>query len=221
MTRMDQVFKAYDVRGTVPDQLDAHDVPGHRPGHGPVRRGARDPDGPRHARIGGGAVGGLLRRRALRGGRGHRPRDGVHRLPLLRRRASRCPGRHVHRLAQPGAVQRHEAVPLRRPPHRPRHRAGRDPGDRRVPAGRASGPGRGPPARAQPARRMGGARDLLRRPGLPATAQGRRRHRQRHGGLGRAHRLLQPPVLGGDPLPRARRQLPQPPGRPDPAGEPE
>ena len=54
-----------------------------------------------------------------------RPRHGLDRLLVLRLGAPRCAGRHVHGLAQPGAVQRPQDVPLGRAPHRARHRAGR------------------------------------------------------------------------------------------------
>ena len=128
------------------------------------------------------------------GCRGHRPRDGVHRLPLLRRRASRCSRRHVTASHNPA---RYNGMKLCLSGARPvgrRHRAGRDPGDRRVPARQAPG------APAKAPRRERNLLDewaehvhLLRRPGLPAAAQGRRRHRQRHGGFGRSSHLLQPP----------------------------
>ena len=59
------------------------------------------------------------------GRRRRRPRPGVDRPRLLRRRPLRRARRDVHRLAQPGAVQRRQAVPGRRPPGRRRHRPGR------------------------------------------------------------------------------------------------
>ena len=67
----------------------------------------------------------LLRRRAGRGGRRDRPRHGLDRLLVLRLGPPRRAGRHVHGVAQPGAVQRHQDVPLRRAPDRARHRPGR------------------------------------------------------------------------------------------------
>ena len=220
MTRMDQVFKAYDVRGTVPDQLDATMC------QAIGRAMARFAGAPEILMARDMRESGVELSKAFSDGvraegvNGHRPGHGVHGLPLLRRRPSRCARRDVHRFAQSGPVQRDQAVPLGRPPDRSRHRPGRDSGDGREPAGRASGRADRVLARAQPARRVGRARDLLRRPGRPAAAQGRRRHGQRHGRAGRADRLLPPPVLGRHPLSRARRQLSQPSGRPDPAREP-
>ncbi len=61
---------------------------------------------------------------------------------------------------------------------------------------------------------------VLRRRQLAAPAQGRGRHRQRHGRAGRADRVRAAALHGRHPLPRARRQLPEPPGRSDPAREP-
>ena len=56
-----------------------------------------------------------------------------------------APGRHVHRLAQPGRLQRDQDVPGRGPPDRPGHRAGRDPA-----------PGRGAPGAPRRRRRIAG-----------------------------------------------------------------
>ena len=51
----------------------------------------------------------------------------LDRPALLRQRQPRPAGRDVHGQPQPGAVQRHQAVPGRRPAGRPGHRPGRDP----------------------------------------------------------------------------------------------
>ncbi len=195
-------------------------VPRHRPGHGAFRRGARDPRGTGHARVRRRAVAGVLRRRACRGRRGDRPGSRLHRLPLLRGRPSRRTGRDVHRFAQPGAVQRHEALPVGRPPDRARHGPRRHRGRGRE-ALRRTGPAadRRPP-RARSAGGVGRPRHLLRRRRVPAPAQGGGRHRQRDGRPGRADRLRPAALRGRDPVPGARRQLPEPSGRPDPAGEP-
>ena len=53
-----------------------------------------------------------------------------------------------------------------------------------------------------------------------APAAGGGRHRQRHGWSGGAQGLRGAALRGGDPLPRVGRQLPQPSGRSHPAGEP-
>ena len=55
-------------------------------------------------------------------------------------------------------------------------------------------------------------RSLRRRVGA-AAAEGRRRHRQRHGRPGRAGGVRAPAVRPRGPLRRARRHLPEPPGR--------
>ena len=52
------------------------------------------------------------------------------------------------------------------------------------------------------------------------AAQGRRRHRQRHGRPRRPGGVRRAARRARDPVPRARRHLPEPPGRPDPAREP-
>ena len=61
---------------------------------------------------------------------------------------------------------------------------------------------------------------LVRRPVAAQAAQGRGRHRQRHGRSRRAQGLRTPAVRSRDDVRRARRHLPEPPGRPDPAGQP-
>ena len=60
-------------------------------------------------------VDGLRRGRHGPGRRRRRPRPRLDRPALLRRRPPRRPRGHVHRLAQPGPVQRHQALPGRRP----------------------------------------------------------------------------------------------------------
>ncbi len=135
--------------------------------------------------------------------------------------ASRRARRHVHGVAQPGPVQRHEAVPRRGPAGGQRQRPRRHPRPRPRRCWASPCPGAdGGPARARPARGVGRPRGLLRRRRLVAPAQGGRRHRQRDGRLRRADRVQAPALRGRDPLPRARRHLPQPPGGPDPAREP-
>ena len=163
VNRMDQVFKAYDVRGTVPDQLDADMCRAigramARFAGAPEILVARD-----MRRVGDRAVGGVLRRRAGRGRRRHRPGHGLHRLPVLRVGPPRRARRHVHGLAQPGAVQRHEALPVGGEADRARHRAGGHPGRGREAARRAAAAAARRPPGAGPARRVGRARGLLRR----------------------------------------------------------
>ena len=57
MSRMDQVFKAYDVRGTVPDQLDADMCRAIGRAMARFAGAPRDPGRPRHARVRRGALG--------------------------------------------------------------------------------------------------------------------------------------------------------------------
>ena len=146
---------------------------------------------------------------------------GVHRPLLLRGRHPRRARRDVHRQPQPGAVQRHQAVPRRRRADRPGDRARRDQGDgrgRSARARRGSGPRRAP----RPAARLRRARALVRRRRRARAAPGRRRHRQR-----RRRPRSCPAVFAGlpvrahDPLRRARRHLPEPPRRPDQGREPQ
>ena len=144
MTALDAIFKAYDIRGTVPDQLDDEHVPRHRVGLRPLRRRRRGSSSAatcgRRARSSSAAFADGVTRA---GRRRRRPRAGLDRPRVLRRRPLRRAGRDVHRLAQPGPVQRHQAVPRRGPAGRRRHRAGRDPGDGRGRARRRrSGAGR-------------------------------------------------------------------------------
>ena len=235
MSDLSQIVKAYDVRGTVPDQwdervaealgaaftqlLNSTDEPGDAVVVGHDMR-ATSP----------GLAARVRRRRTRRGALGDRDRPRLHRPALLRLRLARPARRDVHRQPQPGAVQRHQDVPRRRPPDRPGQRPGRDP---------ASGP-RPCWTRATlvpPVRRPGRAerRDLLpdyagylrklvdlsRHP----AAEGGRRRRQRHG---RPHR---PDRAGRRGLPALPLEivplyfeldgtLPQPRGQPARPGEP-
>ena len=123
----------------------------------------------------------------------------------------------VHRQPQPGPVQRHQAVPGRR-----RARSARTPASPRSrrwsPAGSSSGPKiPGRVERARPAAGVRRARALVRRPRRARAAAGRRRHRQRRGRPRRARGVRRAAVRAHHPLRRARRHLPEPPGRSDPA----
>ena len=142
---LDSIFKAYDVRGIYPDEIDESIA--RRIGNafvaftGSARvlvgRDARPSSEPLVAAFTEGAL--------MAGADVVDLGAGVDRPLLLRRRQPRRAGGHVHRQPQPRPVQRREAVPGRRPAHRPGHRAGRDQGDgrRRAPrAGRRPGSGR-------------------------------------------------------------------------------
>ena len=133
-----------------------------------------------------------------------------------------APGRHVHRVAQPGPVQRHQAVPGRRPPGRRGHRAGRDQG---------AWPHDGVPAPPDEPRPVSTTLDLLGDFADHVRSLRRRRRRSRPlkvvadtangmGGLVVPRGVRRPAVRPRGAVRRARRHLPEPPGRPDPAREP-
>ena len=121
------IFKAYDVRGTVPDQLDEELA--RATGRAYVQvTGATEvvvgydmrPSSPGMAgAFADGATDGRRRR--------HDDRPGLDRPALLRLGPPRHAGRDVHRQPQPGAVQRHQDVPGARAADRPGDRARRDP----------------------------------------------------------------------------------------------
>ena len=127
MASLSDVFKAYDIRGVVPDQLNATQF--RAIGMAVARftgdttllvaRDMRESGVP--------TLAGVRRRCPVGRGDGHRPRPRLHRPAVLRRRQPRRPRGDVHRLAQPRSLQRPQAVPVGRPAHRPGHRAGRDP----------------------------------------------------------------------------------------------
>ncbi len=176
--------------------------------------------GPRHAAHRGRAGRRLRRGGAAPGARRGRPRPGLHRPDVLRLGPPRRARRDVHRLAQPGPVQRHQDVPGRRQAHRGGHRA--RPTSRRW--RRWASSRRPPPPAGIEARDLLGAfADHVRSfvdVSVPAAHEGRGRHRQRHGWPGRARGVRRAAGRARRALRRARRHVPQPPGRPDPAREP-
>ena len=97
MAALDDVFKAYDIRGTVPDQLDAAMCRGDRRRLRPLRRsttaaGATGPGGPRHAADSGVELAAAFAEGvAAQGRRRRRPRPRLHRPRVLRRRARSTP----------------------------------------------------------------------------------------------------------------------------------
>ena len=216
------IFKAYDVRGTVPDQLDEELA--RRAGAAFVQVVAATtvvvghdmrPSSPGLAdAFGTGAAHGGSRRREHRAG--------LDRRALLRLGPPRPPRRDVHRQPQPRAVQRDQAVPRRRrrrsawSPGSPRSATGSSPHLRRTRSGRAPSPrstcststshtcSPWPPSRAVASRSSSTPATAWRAYTAPAVfdALGQR------AGRGRADVL------------RARRHLPQPRGQPDRAGEP-
>ena len=177
------VFKAYDVRGIVPDELDADGA------YAPRARLRR------RLRAGVMAIGHDMRlsspelaAAAIRGasrGRRRRRRPGPdrHRDALLRGRRVRLRGRPPgHRLAQPGRLQRHEDRPPRRAPGGRRHRPRPDQAARRSatlppPAGSAGRGRRSATSTPGFDDRVAGFID----PSAIRAAPGRAGRRQRHG----------------------------------------
>ena len=183
------VFKAYDVRGVVPDQIDetlarrtgAAFVPGRR---GPRPSSSATTCGRARRRWPAAFADGRRRGRRRRGD----DRAGLDRPALLRLRPPRASRRDVHREPQPGAVQRDQAVPGGRPADRCRHRPARDP--RRWSRPPRPTPSR-PPARSRSSTCSTPTPPTCSSlaPGRRPPAQGRRRRRQRHGRPHRARRL--------------------------------
>jgi phosphomannomutase len=125
MASLSNVFKAYDIRGVVPDELNALQFRAI---------------GVAVARFTGAPT--ILVARDMR--------DSGVALSEAFALGARSEGAHVIDLglastdllyyaAQSGKVQRAEAVPVRGPSHRTRHRLGGDPGHRRVAVGRLGG----------------------------------------------------------------------------------
>ena len=224
MADLDAIFKAYDIRGTAPDQLDAERRPGPRRG---LRRVRRRPGGRRSQVL----VGATCGRRAW----SSPPRSPTACGPRASTSSTSAwppptsctspPGK----LDAPGAMftashnpAQYNGIKLCLAGARP---VGEDTGLVEIKAMTADGV----PAAHGPAGglesldllpRLRRPRALLHRPHRAAAAQGRGRHRQRHGRARRAGRVRRPALRPRGPLRRARRHVPEPSGRPDPAGEP-
>ena len=160
---LDSIFKAYDVRGIYPDEIDESIA--RRVGNAFVAfTGAARVLVGRDARPSSEPLVAAFTEGALVAGAdvvdlGLASTD----LCYFAAGSLDAPGRDVHRQPQPGRVQRHEAVPGRRRAHRAGHRPGRDQGDGRRRAARA-GRGPGPGRAARPAARVRRPRPLVRRP---------------------------------------------------------
>ena len=215
---LSRVFKAYDVRGVVPDELDAELV--RRVGSAFVAwSGASEILIGRDSRllVTGARRGAHGRRHRTRGGR-DRPRARLHRPPVLRVRIARPARRDDHRESQPQGVQRAEVLPGRRETG---GRGLRAPGDRALvetgtpPVGTVAGPFAA--ATSWTPTSTTSCRSPTRR---DASAHRRGRHRERHGGTRRARGRRTAADHAAPPLRRARRHVPQPSGRPDRPREP-
>ena len=205
--------------GLVPDQLDADDVPRHRRRVRPLRRARRArARRARHA---------TLRRRAVRRVRRRRASQGVDVVDLGWRRPTSCTSRRARstrrarcsprRTTPPSTTASSSAWPARSRSARTRacSRSRRWPSAESTPAATE-----GTAHAGRSARRLRRPRALVRRRRRPDAAQGRRRHRQRHGRPRRARRVRTAAVRPRDHVRRARRHVPEPSGRPDPAREP-
>ena len=189
---LDAIFKAYDIRGVYPDQID--ETVARLVGNAFVGFTGADRVlvGPRRAAVVGAAGRGVRRRRAPRRRRRRRPRARVHRPRLLRRPAAST---RRPRCSPPATTPRSTtasscAAPARR-------RSARTPA---CASSRRWWPrvcSSGPRSRAGVERRdlLGAfvdARALVRRPRRAAPDAGRRRHRQRRRRPHRPRRVLRP-----------------------------
>ena len=196
------IFKAYDVRGTYPDQLDERVAEAVGSAFATFAASPRVVLA-RDMRSSGVTLSECLRaRRAPRRGGGRRPRARLDRLPLLRLGLPRRARGDVHRLAQPRPLQRDQALPRRRQARRPR-----------VGPRRHRAPDHGPSTRRRPRASLADytSLDLTNEwvahvhsfvdVGGLSSAQDRRRHRERHGRLRRSARLRRTALRPRDPLP--------------------
>ena len=218
---LDQVFKAYDVRGVYPDQLDEELA--ERVGRAfvaltgagtlAIGQDMRPSSKPMADALAAGAMaqGADVLRVGLCSTDMLYYVSGALDVAGVMLTASHNPARYNGlKLCRPGAVPVGEE-------------SGLADIKRMVAAGEpaAAAADRGPRA---PGRRPAGAlrrpRAELRRPGRAAAPQGGRRRRQRHGRARGPGRLRRPAVRAGVDVLRAGRQLPQPPGRPAEPREP-
>ena len=147
----------------------------------------------------------------LAGRRRHRRRPVLDRPRLLRVRSARRAGRDVHREPQPGAVQRHQAVPRGCGAGRRADRACSRSRRWSRPGVTSRGEVAGKVEQRRPARRRSAttcARSSTSSVLLPL--QGRRRHRERHGRARRAEGVRRSAVLADGAVRRARRHVPEP-----------
>ena len=218
---LDAIFKAYDIRG----DLSRRDRRGARAPHRQrvraLHRRAAGRRRPRHAAVVGAARRRVHRGRDARRRRRHRHRAVLDRRRLLRGRArSTRPARCSPRATTPRSTTASScAGPA------PRRSASRPACSRsRRWSRRASRRAARSPGKVEHV-------DLLDEFGEHVRSfvdrsvlrplDGRRRHRQRHGRPRRAEGVRRSAVLADRAVRRARRHVPEPPGRSDPAREPQ
>ena len=217
------IFKAYDVRGTVPEQLDADLAERIGAAFARFVEDAEDADRvlvARDMRPSGVELAAAFAEGVQRQGLDVVDLGLAPPTWCTSPRAPRRPRRHVHRLPQPGPVQRHQDVPVRAPGP-----SARTPGWPTSSAlahdGVPTPPGS--PGRLEPADLLGDFVDHVRSfvdVGALRPAEGRGRHGQRHGRPRGAAGVRRAAVRPRGHVRRARRHVPQPPGRPHPAREP-
>ena len=145
---LDRIFKAYDVRGVVPDELDEGSASAigaafaDWSGVPTVSRGTRLPSVVAVAR------GRDPRGHRVAGDRRRRPRPRVDRPAVLRVGLARRRGGHAHREPQPAGVQRDEVLPAGGPSGGRGHGTPRDPRARRAHRGDDRGRSRPHPRRS-------------------------------------------------------------------------
>ena len=223
MRDLSSIVKAYDVRGTVPDQFDALTA---RALGAAFARFAAAPQivVARDMRESGVELGQAFAEGALApGSTSSTPGSAPPTCCTTPPARSACPAR-----CSPRATTR-PATTASRCAWRGPARSARTPASLEIRRERRGLPRRGPAGRpharhaddARPAGRLRGAPARARagHPRRPA-AQGGRRLRQRHGRAHRAGRARRPAARGRADVLRARRLVPQPRGQPDRPGEP-
>ena len=222
MPSLSQVFKAYDIRGIVPDELNALQF--RAVGIAAARfTGADTFLVARDMRESGVELSAAFSLGVR--SEGTTVIDlGLGSTDLLYYAAGSldAPGCDVHRFPQPRPVQRAQTLPVGRPSDRSGHGVGRDPGDGGV-AARGLGARRtdrtGPRHARDPRAPLGARclrrpRPLLRRPRRAPAADGGRRHGQRDGGPGGPRGLRRPSLRRRDPLPELDGNFPNHPADP-------
>ena len=129
---LSSIVKAYDVRGVVPDQLNEEVARALGAAFAKVTGAPEDRDRARHARVVGAAVAAFAEGAISQGTSVVEAGLGSTDMLYFASGSLGPARRDVHRQPQPGAVQRHQAVPRRARAGRAGPRPGRDPAARRA-----------------------------------------------------------------------------------------